>query len=54
MADGLQGTWRGKHTGRPYRFTDAVRANWVDVRDVPHLLTWKGPEGEQMFREVKG
>jgi len=50
--DGLNGTWRGQHTGHQYRFTDIIRECWVDKRDMPYLLTWKGPNGEQIFERV--
>ena len=50
--DGLNGTWKGAHTGHPYKFTDVVRECWVDKRDLPCLLAWKGPEGERMFEET--
>jgi len=52
VADDLRGTWPGQHTGHPYKFTVEMRQQWVDRRDVPYLLAWKGPEGEQMFEEA--
>jgi len=29
-----------------------MRQQWVDRRDVPYLLAWKGPGGEQMFVQL--
>jgi len=52
LADDLRGTWKGRHTGHRYRYTETARENWVDRRDVPYLVGWKGPEGEQIFREA--
>ena len=50
--DSLNGTWKGQHTGHPYKFTDIVREHWVDKRDLSYLLAWKGPNGEQIFEQV--
>ena len=44
------GVWLGKHTGHRYAFNKGRRENWVDKRDLNTLLSWRDPEGDQVFK----
>lgn len=46
------GKWKGKETCHWYEFPKERRVQWVDKRDVPHLLEQLDADGEALFRRV--
>ena len=45
----VNGRWRGPVSCFAYEFRRERRIQYVDKRDMPHLLGLKGPAGEMLF-----